>query len=248
LVKLCAYCGSGIGLARRWRGELVCSSEHGELYRQEQTQKAFDRVLNLSAPAESHASRSAVVAAPATPRTSIRLRTVSAIAGGIAIVVLGALLFGPSSKKVQPSASASVGSKPAPAAIATATKVRPQPPVLAKVSHPLPAAGKSNVAEKSNGAGKSHASIQVTDRSWVVACADGKVLFAKLFTAGSRDSFDFTGTAIVRAGNAAAVQIEVNGKPVSTPVPANGVSVIELNPEEAHFRKGGEPDDCTKGL
>jgi hypothetical protein len=247
LVKLCTYCSSEIGLARRWRGELFCSSDHGELYRREQTQKAFDRVLNLSAPAEAHASRSAGVAAPATPRTSIRLRTVCAIAGGIAIVVLGALLFGPSSRKVQPSVSASVGSKPAPAAITIATKARPQPPVLAKVSHPLPAGGKSNVADESNGARKSHASIQATGPSWVVVCADGKVLFAKLFTAGSRDSVDFTGTAIVRTGSAGSLQIDLNGKPVGTLGAVGQVRIIELTPGDSHFREGGEADDCTKG-
>jgi hypothetical protein len=123
--------------------------------------------------------------------------------------------------------------------ITAATQVQPPlppPAVPAKASPPV-----------STGA-KSHASIQATGRSWVVACVDGKVLFAKLFTAGSKDSVDFTRTAIVRTGNAGSVQIDVDGKAIGTLGAVGQVRVVELNPGDSHFREGGEADDCTKGL
>ena len=50
MAKLCLYCGSQIGFARSLRGETFCSSEHSELHRQDQSVKAFDRVLSQSAP------------------------------------------------------------------------------------------------------------------------------------------------------------------------------------------------------
>jgi hypothetical protein len=82
----------------------------------------------------------------------------------------------------------------------------------------------------------------------VVACADGKVLFAKLFSAGSKESVDFTRTAIVRAGHASYVQISVDGKPAGPLATTGDVRIVELNPEGSHSREGGETDDCTKGF
>jgi hypothetical protein len=181
------------------------------------------------------------------PRSSIRLWTIRAIAAGIAMLVLGALLFGPSSNKSQPSVAAKDSSrgemlpvpdssvrKPTLTPIAAATQVQPQA-VSAKVL-PLVSTG-----------GKSHASIQATGPSWVVACADGKVLFAKLFTSGGKDNVDFTSTAIVRTGSAGSLQIEVDGEPVGTLGAVGQVRIVELTPGASHFRTGGETDDCTKG-
>jgi hypothetical protein len=64
LAKICTYCGSEIGFARSFKGELFCSSEHNDLYLQEQARKGFDRMMNLSEPLPSKASPSKQGAAP----------------------------------------------------------------------------------------------------------------------------------------------------------------------------------------
>jgi hypothetical protein len=155
--------------------------------------------------------------APTQPRSLIRL-WIFVVAGVIGIAILGILFFSPASSTSQSAATALARIAPA----------------MAKLDHP--------VAME-----KSRVSVRASGPSWIVACADGKVAFAKLFVAGSRSDFDFTRTAIVRAGNPIATRIRVNGMPVDTPVPATGVAVVDLSPSGARARKGGEPDDCTKG-
>ncbi len=98
-----------------------------------------------------------------------------------------------------------------------------------------------------SGAGKSHASIQANERSWVTACVDGKIVFSKLLTAGSKESVDFTNRAVVRMGNAGPLEITVDGKPVGSLGQVGQVRVIELIPGASHFLVGGEADDCTRG-
>lgn len=96
-------------------------------------------------------------------------------------------------------------------------------------------------------AGISRASIQASDRNWITACAAGKVVFSKLFTAGSEDSVDFTSQAVVRMGNAGPVELLLNGKSVGSLGQMGQVRVIALTPTASHFLAGGEPDDCTLG-
>jgi hypothetical protein len=95
--------------------------------------------------------------------------------------------------------------------------------------------------------GNSHASIQAIGRSWVVACADGKFLLAKLFTAGNRDSIDFSRTALLRVGNAGAIRLNVDGKGLGALGAPGKVRIVELGREGLRFRSGGEEDDCTRG-
>jgi hypothetical protein len=174
-----------------------------------------------------------------TPRSRARLWVLSAIAAGIAIVALGALFFGPSSSKNQPTTT------PLTAATPTAA---PQVQPKGAPAKGLPRVSTGNKTQGSNSGSKSHAAIEATGPSWVVACADGKVLFAKLFTAGSTGSVDFTSNAIVRAGHANFVQISVDGKPAGPLATTGDVRIVELNPGGSHSREGGETDDCTKGF
>src|SRR5271167_622440 len=51
--ELCAYCGSPMGFVRRFKGESFCSSEHGDLYRKEQYEKAFARIRGVPSPPRS---------------------------------------------------------------------------------------------------------------------------------------------------------------------------------------------------
>jgi hypothetical protein len=76
---------------------------------------------------------------------------------------------------------------------------------------------------------------------------DGKVVFSKLFAAGSRDDIDFLDRAVVRMGDAGPVEITVDGKPVGSLGRTGQVRVIELVPGASHFLVGGEEGDCTFG-
>ncbi len=105
----------------------------------------------------------------------------------------------------------------------------------------------AEVSPAVSGAGKSHASIRANDRSWITACVDGKVVFSKLFAAGSRDDIDFLDRAVVRMGDAGPVEITVDGKPVGSLGRTGQVRVIELVPGASHFLVGGEEGDCTFG-
>ena len=111
---------------------------------------------------------------------------------------------------------------------------------------PVPNSVDTPVPPPAAGAGKAHASIQANGRSWITACVDGKVVFSKLFIAGSQDNVDFIDHAVVRMGDAGPVEITVDGKPLGALGRMGQVRVIELARGEPRFLVGGEADDCTR--
>jgi hypothetical protein len=50
--KLCLHCGQKLGFLKRTRDQF-CSSEHSELYRQEQAKAAFQRLMTMGMPSQS---------------------------------------------------------------------------------------------------------------------------------------------------------------------------------------------------
>ena len=108
---------------------------------------------------------------------------------------------------------------------------------LSKVEVPLAVAA----------AGASHASLEASDDSWVVACADNKMLFAKLFTAGMKEGIEFTTRAVVKIGRSNAVQVSLNDLVLKGPAGAGQVSLTELTPTGSRQLAPGAPDDCTSG-
>ena len=114
-----------------------------------------------------------------------------------------------------------------------------------KTALPVPNPVAAPIPPPASGAGKARASIQTTGRSWITACVDGKVVFSKLFIAGSQDNVDFIDHAVVRMGDAGPVEITVDGKPVGALGQTGQVRVIELVRGEPRFLVGGDADDCT---
>ncbi len=176
--------------------------------------------------------------------------TLVGVAAGCSILAVGALLFGPLVKPVQ-----------APQSL-PAVRVTPNSPTAA-VSAPLPPATPAPAVAKAAPTPKaipapvpvslpagpiSHASLVASDPSWVVACADNKVLFAKLFTAGATQEIAFTTRAVVRIGRPAAIHVAVGGTAVPPPSGPVQVSLIELTPGGARYVENGAPNDCTHGL
>lgn len=110
---------------------------------------------------------------------------------------------------------------------------------------PAPKPADDPVPPPVSGVGKSHASIQTNDRSWLTACVDGGLAFSKLFTAGSQEDLEFLDRAVVRMGNAGPVKITLDGKPLGSLGQMGQVRVIELVRGAPRFLAGGEADDCT---
>lgn len=86
-------------------------------------------------------------------------------------------------------------SKPQPVAHAAAA------PVVAPPVKPAPVAGPQQVA------------LRASELSWVDACADGRVVFAKAFNAGETGQIKFSNVATVRTGNAGGLEITFGSKP-----------------------------------
>jgi hypothetical protein len=54
--------------------------------------------------------------------------------------------------------------------------------------------------------------ITAHDRSWLLACADGKKVFEKLITAGNTEQISFSTQALLRSGNAGALDIAFDAR------------------------------------
>ena len=174
------------------------------------------------------------------PHASIGPWVRTAAPACIAIVVLGILLVGPSSIVLQRSVAAKDHSAPEPF-FGRASSLHQ--PALAETGGEAPAP----ISKPAFGGAKSHVFVHASDRSWVVACADGKVLFSRLFTAGNRHTFQFNRRAIVRVGSAGSVQIVVDEESPGALGAVGQVRIVEFTPGDSHFLKGGEIQDCTQG-
>jgi len=78
---------------------------------------------------------------------------------------------------------------------------QPAVPVVAPPTKPAPVAGAQQVT------------LRASELSWVDACADGRVVFAKAFNAGETGQIKFSNVATVRTGNAGGLEITFGSKP-----------------------------------
>ena len=95
--------------------------------------------------------------------------------------------------------------KPTPIAVATPV-VKP----AAASNVPQPVAPPAKVAPV---AGVQQVTLRASELSWVDACADGRVVFAKAFNAGETQQIKFSNVATVRTGNAGGLEITFGAKP-----------------------------------
>jgi Domain of unknown function (DUF4115) len=159
---------------------------------------------------------------------------------GIAAMVLGILLVGASSIMIQSSVAAKDHSSLEQFSGPVSPVHRPGAPETAAAT-PAPSPQTSSVGVKS------HLDIHASDQSWVVGCADGKVLFTRLFIAGDNQIIEFDRRAIVRLGSAGSVRIVADGKSPEQLGPVGAVRIIEFTPGGWHFLNNGEIEDCTEG-
>lgn len=95
--------------------------------------------------------------------------------------------------------------------------------------------------------GKAHASLKFTGASWASVCADGQKLFERLLPAGEVREITFSDKAVVRVGNAGAVEIALNGKSLGSLGQSGQLRLLELTSTGLRPLPMGDPaDDCAK--
>ena len=102
------------------------------------------------------------------------------------------------------------------------------PPVAQPVAQP--------VAEPEPSTAKIQADLTATEACWVRIVADGKPVFAGVLPAGESKSITADSVATVRAGNAAALSIKLNGKEIPSIGPKGQIRVVTLTPAGAQVR------------
>jgi hypothetical protein len=73
-----------------------------------------------------------------------------------------------------------------------------------------------------------HAEIRVTEPVWVYAVSDGKELFQTLLAKDETKQIEFADKALVRVGNAAGVEISVDGKSIGPLGPRGQIRALEI--------------------
>jgi hypothetical protein len=72
-------------------------------------------------------------------------------------------------------------------------------------------------------------SIKTSNRAWVIACADGSMVFSKLFNKGEVEEVHFASQATIRSGNGAATELVIGNQPIGSM--NAGVTTIAVTPE-----------------
>jgi len=90
--------------------------------------------------------------------------------------------------------------------------------------------------------GHRRASLKIVEPSWVSACADGKQIFAELFTTNEAREFWFSSRAVVRIGNASGVEFALDGVSLGPlggharlrriEIDPNGLRVVPVKPSD----------------
>ena len=110
-----------------------------------------------------------------------------------------------------------------------------------------PSAASASVQAPVISPGRRRASLKIVETSWVSACADGKQIFAELFTPHDTREFWFSSRAIVRVGNASGVDFALDGVSLG-PLGSHGrLRKIEISPsgfQVAPLRPSDGDRDC----
>jgi cytoskeletal protein RodZ len=133
----------------------------------------------------------------------------------------------------------------APVKIASAGKAKrnpePPPPKVETVAPAKAEATPTNAAQLDSPAvaasgAKVHVALSATEACWTRVTADGKILFAGLLAAGDSRLINATETVNVRAGNAGALAIKLNGNDVPPIGPKGQIRTVTLTLAGAQVR------------
>jgi len=89
-------------------------------------------------------------------------------------------------------------------------------------------------------------SIKASDRSWVMACADGVKVFGKLFNKGDVGEVHFSREATVRAGNANAIDLAIGNRSITPMDSWIKMRTIKATPAGYEFIKAPPTSSCAE--
>ena len=89
-------------------------------------------------------------------------------------------------------------------------------------------------------------SIKASDRSWVMACADGVKVFGKLFSKGDVGEVHFSREATVRAGNANAIELAIGNQSITSLDSWVKMRTIKATPAGYEFIKAPPTSNCAE--
>ena len=96
------------------------------------------------------------------------------------------------------------------------------------------------------GAGLAHSlSLKATDISWVTACVDGKNLFSKLFKKGDVEEVPFSRLAVVRSGNAGALELAIGKESIGAMGTSGATRTIKVTPSGHEFVAPALATNCS---
>lgn len=81
-----------------------------------------------------------------------------------------------------------------------------------------------------------HVSVEASEPCWTRVTADGKTLFTGILTPGDAKMFDATEKVNIRAGNAGALAIKLNGNDVPAIGPKGQIRIVDLTASGAQVR------------
>jgi hypothetical protein len=85
------------------------------------------------------------------------------------------------------------------------------PPIRKEPAQSVTKSVSASVPAPVTNPGRRRASLKIIETSWVSACADGKQIFADVFTPNDTREFLFSSRALVRVGNASGVDFALDG-------------------------------------
>lgn len=88
-------------------------------------------------------------------------------------------------------------------------------------------------------------SLKATDVSWVTACVDGKNLFSKLFKKGDAAEVPFSRLAVVRSGNAGALELATNKESIGTLGTWGAIRTIKVTSAGHEFVAPALASNCS---
>jgi cytoskeletal protein RodZ len=134
----------------------------------------------------------------------------------------------------EPIAAAAVpAATPPPAAKPQENPVAPAQPEAASAAQPAPL---DSPAVAPGTGGHVHVVVTADEPCWTQITADGKVLFAGTLGSGETKMVNASAVVSVRAGNAGAIKLKLNGSDVAPIGPKGQIRVVTLTPSGAQVR------------
>jgi len=153
----------------------------------------------------------------------------------------------PAAAPAAPTASAPVVVSATPATTPSPAPARAPAPTAPATSPATSSPGLvQDVSAASPGARAHSSTVRTSAASWIWACADGKALAGRVLPGGNTLEIEFSRQATVLVGNAAAVEMALDGKPLGPLGPEGRARVVELTPAGFHLASTVGSPDCGK--